>query len=334
MPPLFSRSSCFSFVPRLACVAALLPGAALAGDLWLAVGYGGRRMVSSDGRQWEITAEWAQPGADDKHNLMSAVHAQGKFVVAGGGGAGASGGGHVLVSKDGREWRHTLQDKSRIHPVVFGSDRFVVGTSSYPSGKLMWSSDAEEWTEGGEIEKKGLTHFRGGAYGNGLFVLVGNGSAKDAEGKNVPFHWAIATPDGERIVSERTDLPGHGKIVFGAGHFLMLTRHADAALIRSKDGADWAEVRLPEPAKLSWLVWTGGEFLAGDHRQAFRSRDGLEWENAAIKARSGIVWSDGTRFIATGWPGRMAFSPDGHSWEKGSDLTDNGINVVVHAPAR
>jgi len=53
--------------------------------------------------------------------------------------------------------------------------RFIVGTSSYPSGMLMFSEDAETWTKGAKIEEPGLTHFRHGAFGNGVFVLVGNG---------------------------------------------------------------------------------------------------------------------------------------------------------------
>ena len=36
-----------------------------ADDLFVAVGYGGRRIISTDGLKWEITAEWAQPGGDD-----------------------------------------------------------------------------------------------------------------------------------------------------------------------------------------------------------------------------------------------------------------------------
>ncbi len=52
----------------------LLLNTSHADELWLAVGYGGRRMISTDGKNWKVTAEWAQPGGDDGHNLMSAVY--------------------------------------------------------------------------------------------------------------------------------------------------------------------------------------------------------------------------------------------------------------------
>lgn len=99
----------FHFWIRLSLLVLMFPvPAATAADLWLAVGYGGRRMVSTDGVKWEITAEWAQPGGDDGNNLMSAVFAQEKFVVVGGGGGGQNAAGHILVSSDGRRWNEVF----------------------------------------------------------------------------------------------------------------------------------------------------------------------------------------------------------------------------------
>lgn len=298
-------------------------------DLWLAVGYGGRRMISTDGKTWTITAEWAQPGGDDKNNLMSAVYGQGKFVVVGGGGGGKTGGGHILVSTDGKEWKSTFSDASRINPVVFGNDRFIVGRSSYPSGKLMVSQDAEQWNEGAAIAAKGLTHFRHGAFGNGIFILVGNGQKKDAEGKNQPMHWAIVTADGAKITQEKTDLPAHGQIHFGAGRFVMLSH--EGVMLSTKDGIEWKEQPFTKEEKPGWLVWDGSRFLAGSYKTGWQSKDGLTWEKSEIKGGAHIVWSDGQRFIATGWPGKMSYSSDGRTWEKSPPMTDNGINIVVKA---
>ncbi len=308
---------------------AVIGNIATAAEIFLAVGYGGRRMISTDGINWEITAEWAQPGGDDGNNLMSAAFAQDKFVVVGGGGGGNTGAGHILVSKDGREWREVHKDRARVNPVVYGNGRFVVGTSSYPSGKLMWSEDAETWQPGAQISERGLTHFRGGEFGGGLFVLVGNGSRAAADGERVNFHWAIASPDGQKIVSERTDLPGHGRIVFGAGKFLMLTSHSEADVIASADGNEWKPVPVAEGVKFNWLVRTEREFLIGNGKEAYRSADGAEWTKADINLRAGVHWSDGTRFITSSWPGKMGFSPDGKTWQLSPPQTANGINRVV-----
>lgn len=307
----------------IATLLVLAVSTASAADLWLAVGYGGRRMVSTDGVTWEITAEWAQPGRDDSNNLMSAVWAQDQFVVVGGGGAGITSGGHILVSPDGRRWEDVLTTKNRINPVVYGDGRFVVGVSGYPSGRLLWSKDARSWNDGAAISNKGLTHFRHGAYGNGLFVLVGNSGGQGGNS------WAIATPDGEKIVSERDKLPGHGTIIFGSGRFLMLTSHNKAGLITSTDGADWQPVTLADGAELNWLCWTGRDFLCGDGQAVYQSASGLEWERTDLQAPGGVKWTDGTRFIRTSWPGKMAFSPDGQSWQDSPPLTANGINRIV-----
>jgi hypothetical protein len=306
-------------------VSLLCPALASAADLWLAVGYGGRRMISTDGKTWEITAEWAQPGGDDSNNLMSAVWAKNQFVVVGGGGGGPTAAGHILISKDGREWKEVHKDKARVNPVVFGTDRFVVGTSSYPSGKLMWSADGEKWSEGPRIAAKGYTHFRGGAFGNGVFVLTGNGGGNGGVG------WAIVSPDGEKITHERNDLPGQGRIVFGGGHFVMMTGHGSVGLIRSRDGITWEPVTLPADAKVSWLVSAGPNLLAGNASTLFTSSDALKWQTSPMSCRSNIVWSDGQRFIGSNWPGKMTFSPDGKTWEKANDMTPNGINRVVRA---
>lgn len=308
---------------------ATFPLSLAAEDLWLAVGYGGRRMISTDGIRWEITGEWAQPGGDDSNNLMSAVYAEGKFVVVGGGGGGSTGGGHILVSSDGKEWTETKQDKSRINPVVHGGGRFVVGTSSYPSGKLMWSDDAETWHEGASIQAKGLTHFRHGCFGNGIMVLVGNGSQKQEDGTQKPIHWAITTTDGETIKSERVDLAAHGEIVFGKGRFVMLSH--EGVVQSTADGAEWKLHDDLSREKFRSIVWTGSEFLLVRGDAALKSSDAITWEAAPIKSFSDIKWSDGKRFIASGWPGKMLFSSDGTTWEKAPPMTDNGINVVVHA---
>lgn len=309
----------------LLMLTALSPASdAPAGDLWLGVGYGGRRMISTDGKTWEITAEWAQPGGDDGNNLMSAVWAKGQFVVTGGGGGGPTGAGHILVSQDGREWTETHHEKARINPVVFGADRYVVGASSYPSGRLMWSVDAVKWNDGAKIAAKGYTHFRGGAFGNGVFVLTGNGGGKGG------ISWAIVTPDGEKITHERNDLPGQGRIVFGGGHFVMMLDNANAGLIRSRDGIEWEPVALPGDAGVNWLVATPeGGLIAGNAKMAHRSADAKEWSSGEMNPKGNVIWSDGRRFIGSSWPGKMSWSADGQAWEAANEMTANGINRVV-----
>lgn len=302
-------------------------------ELFVAVGYGGRRMVSTDGLKWEITAEWAQPGGDDGNNLISGVFAEGKFVVVGGGGGGNSGNGHVLVSTDGRAWKEVYEAKNRISPIMYGKvggkGRFVAGGTNR---KLLWSGDGEAWHEGARIEDPVCTHFRAAAFGNERFVFVGN------HGGNAGPHWVAVSPDGETVSHVKTDLPGHGALVFGGGKFFMLTSHTNADLIASADGVKWDPVTVAADekstdkvaAKVRWIVWTGSELLAEANRAIYRSTDGGAWTKTDLTAPRGtVMWSDGKRFITTSWPGKMAFSADGKTWTDAAPLTANGINRVI-----
>ena len=78
---------------------------------------------------------------------------------------GKSGGGHVLISRDGSDWREVWKAPGRVNPVVYGNGRFLVGG---PGRQLYWSTDAETWTAGAKLDDRRCTHFRQGAFGNDL----------------------------------------------------------------------------------------------------------------------------------------------------------------------
>ena len=286
--------------------------------VFVAVGYGGRRMKSTDGKTWKITAEWAQPGKDDKNNLMGLVHAEGKFVAVGGGGGGKTGGGHILVSLDGVKWKHVYEAKNRINPIIYGKGRFVVGG---PRRQLLWSEDGEKWNLGAKIEEKVATHFRHGVFGNGVFVLVGN------HGGGGPPYWCAVSPDGESISHVRTDMPSIRSIAFGAGRFVIVGE--GGVRISSTDGKSWHKHHADKSENFRWVLWTGKTFLAGGGKNVYSSGNGQEWGLTKLTFRGSPKWTDGQRFISTSWPGRMYFSADGKMWEKSPPLTANGINKVV-----
>jgi hypothetical protein len=297
-----------------------------AAETWVAVGYGGRRMVSNDGVKWEITAEWAEKGGDDSNNLMGLAYGLGKFVAVGGGGFSKDQqGGHILVSKDGREWREVYKDAFRVNPVVFGSKSFVAGG---PDRTLLWSDDGEKWEKGAQVAADGFPGwamwFRNGAYGNGTFVFMGEGGAKK------DFYWCIASPDG-KTASFRKDLPHLRGLAFGNGTFVAV---GAGAIVTSKDGKDWTKQVRAADEKLDWVLWTGKEFLCGGGKTALASADGRSWHPSLLKPQGKPLWTDGTRFIASQWPGKMSFSPDGKQWLKANELTPNGINRVTKADSK
>ncbi len=292
---------------------------ACAEKVWVAVGYGGRRMVSNDAIHWTITDEWFQPGGDDSNNLMSLVHANGKFVAVGGGGGGKTGGGHVLVSADGRKWRETWEAPVRINPIVFGNDRFLVGG---PDQQLYLSDDAEAWTGGAKLTDRRCTHFRQAAFGNGVFVVTGNHGG-DSEA------WICVTKDGKSILNVEFDIANIRDIHFANGKFVVVGK---GVRLVSADGVKWTSTSLPTDEALTWVSDRNGSWICGGPEHVYDSVDGEVWQAIDMRPRGDVVWSDGQRMICTGWPGKMSFSGDaGKTWQPGNELTANGINAVVSA---
>jgi hypothetical protein len=287
-------------------------------ERFVAVGYGGRRIVSTDGQHWEIAAEWKENGGDDSNNLMSVVFAKGKFVAVGGGGGGKTGGGHVLVSRDGRDWKEVHTATNRIHPIVYGHERFVAGG---PDRKLLVSEDGETWREGGQIALKEATHFRQGAFGNGMFVFIGN------HGGNSTPYWCVTSTDGEKTKTERHDLPNVRGLAFGAKRFVIV---GEKGVLRSSaDGDTWDALDVAPENDLTWVVWDGSKFLVGGGRNAFASADGVKWEQQKDRIPCHVLWSDGQRAIGTSWPGQMWHWEVGGKWEKAEKMTPNGINQAA-----
>ncbi len=298
--------------------------ASAADGIFVAVGYGGRRMASRDGQTWEHVQQWADKGADDSNNLMGLAFGKGKFVCVGGGGfSRETQGGHILVSTDGVAWREVHKEPFRVNPVVFGGSRFVAGG---PNRTLLWSEDGEKWEHGAQVPADGFPGwamwFRNGAYGNGTFVFMGEGGAKKE------FYWCITSRDGV-AADFRRDLPQLRVLAFGAGLFVAV---GNGVIVTSRDGREWAKQERSADEKLGWILWTGREFLTGDGRQTHASNDGLTWQPHALKPQGTPVWTDGTRFIGTSWPGKMSYSPDGQTWRPaGQPEPAMGVNKVIFA---
>ncbi len=299
----------------LACLPLLAQAEDKTKEVFVAVGYGGRRLVSHDAREWKIAAEWKENGGDDSNNLLGVVFAEDKFVAVGGGGGGKTGKGHVLVSADGVAWREVHTLPNRVHPINHGNGRFVAGGVNR---KLLWSDDGETWHEGAQIEFPRATHFRQGAFGNGRFLLIGNNG-----GNSTPY-WCATTKDGETIASEVTDLPAVRGLAFGGERFVIVGENG--VLQSSADGQKWEDHRVDETHDLSWVVWDGAQFIAGGHPQAYASADGRTWKAHTERIACHVLWADGQRAIGTSWPGQMWHWRAGGRWEKAASLTPNGIN--------
>lgn len=295
------------------------------GGVYVAVGYGGRRMSSRDGVTWENLVEWAGSGGDDSNNLMSVAFGAGKFVAVGGGGWNReTQAGHILVSPDGATWTEVRKAPNRINPVLFGDGRFVAGGADRV---LLWSDDGETWNRGGRINYDGpdwAFWFRSGAAGNGRFVFTGNCGAGQ-----IKACWCAVSPDGRSIEHFTAAMPFIRAVAFGAGRFVVTG--GDGLRMSSLDGRTW-EHQVNEPGEdLRTVFWTGREFFTCGGNFVFTSPDGITWERRPQRTPVTPLWGDQRILVGTGWPGKMASSTDlGQRWVMGPPLPPNGINQVAY----
>ncbi len=292
--------------------------------VYVAVGYGGDRLRSIDGVNWELAAEWTPHGGDDRDNLISVAWGNGKFVAVGGGVTDKNGlGGRILTSADGKDWKEHPGRSFRVAPILFGNGRFVAGGPDY---HLLRSTDGATWEAAGKISDPNATHFRLAAFGDGLFVFSGNGRRSDGH----EIFWMVSSKDGTAIESERTDLPPLRGMAFGNGRFVAVG--PDGLRMSSADGATWEhEVREPK-LNLYSLVWTGKEFLASGDGKGFSSTDGKTWTPWPKPLRCDVLYADAARgvWIGTSWPGKMWSSADGLEWKPSDFKAPNGINSVAY----
>src|SRR4051812_48288059 len=124
-----------------------LPTTAPAKGLYVAVGYGGRRISCRDAATWENDAQWSDKAADNDDVLFNVAFGKGKFVAVGGGAKV----GHILVTRDGKEWREMPQQKGRGGARALWHDRVVGGGKKH----LPFPPDGGGREKGGEVGPEG-----------------------------------------------------------------------------------------------------------------------------------------------------------------------------------
>jgi hypothetical protein len=221
--------------------------------IFIAVGYGGRRVTTFDGVGWENDVEFSANGGDDDNCLFSIAYGQNKFVAVGGGARV----GRIMNTIKGKEWKEVKTYRFRVNPVLFGNGIFMAGTSK----QLEVSPDGENWTTAGKIETKGGLYFRKGAFGNNTFVFCGDISNKPGPRDG----WRCATSDGKTIEGLATDLPSNQLYIsFGNGRFVMAGKGGFRQ--SSVDGRKWEDASDKEEDFRS-IFFTGKKFVLNGSRR-------------------------------------------------------------------
>jgi hypothetical protein len=134
---------------------------------FIAVGKAGSIVTSTDGKAWTKQLS----GTDQSFQYVT--FGNGVFVVVGEQGA-------ILTSPDAIEWTIRSSRKDTwLTAVAFGSSQFVaVGAS----GTILSSPDGADWTARTSPAMGGLDNLYSVAYGNGVFVAVGDNKYVSSDG--------------------------------------------------------------------------------------------------------------------------------------------------------
>ncbi len=287
------------------------PAFAAGKGLFVAVGYGGRRMSSHDGLTWENDTEWAADGGDDNNCLFSVAFGKGKFVAVGGGASV----GHIVTTRDGKVWKEVRTERTRVVPILFGNSRFVAGAGR----DFLTSEDGETWTKGGSLVYDRGLYYRRGVFGNGVFVFCGDVDISDGKPRG---GWRAATKDGVKIEAFVTDLPNTRSVAFGAGRFVMVGEHGYRGT--STDGKQW-ESSTDTAEDFQWVFWSGKQFVLGGNN-TYTSPDGLHWTKAdkGVPCEPQIAVQNS--YLGLSWKTNIWRSEDALNWQR---VSMNGTNAFT-----
>jgi hypothetical protein len=275
--------------------------------VFVAVGYGGRRLRSlDDGMTWVDNQDLEANGGDDKENLRVVVWGDHQFVALG---------WRVMTSPDGMTWTDlgTTPLGNWIGGATYANSEFV-GVGGY--GLRDISSNAMSWTSE-SIDTVATPAYDGvvwGSVGSGMFV-----SANDSGARSY-------SPDGTSWKYTTTltgTLTTH--LAFGASVFVGI---GGTAVVTSADGVSWTAATTLSAAPGN-VIFAAGHFTAVADGHVFTSTDGTTWtDNVSSTANAGqIAYGDSTYVWVNGISPRR--STDGIHWTTVTQTDTNALNSVT-----
>jgi len=301
--------------------------------LFVAVGFGGTVVTSTDG----IT--WVQQHSATQYDLEGIAYGNGQFVAVGYS-CGAQCDGTIVSSTDGVNWveHHPNPAVWGLHSVAYGNGQFVaVGNA------VLTSSDGINWTE--RQLRNGWFSLTGIIFASDEFVAVGDNSI-------------IATsPDGvnwsSRDSGTGNDLPS---IAFGNGQFVLPTFAAGvpggSSILVSTNAVAWVQrwsgagYSFVQPIGVGYgnglFVVVGAGRLSStgmDEMLILTSDDGENWFQRHSEAHplnnflSAVAYGNG-RFVAVGDTGMILTSTDGITWVQSQSGTTDQLNSVAYGNGR
>jgi len=279
---------------------------------FVAYGYKGLRMASSDGRQWSKPV--LAPGRE-KYYFQSCTHGDGKFIAL-----GREGGNAVFsISADGKAW--SKPDKievkdGRLVDLAYGNGLYLAigGHMDGHWTTVSTSHDGATWSEPKKFDKEKL--LMRVTFGEGQFVAVGI-KGRVAVSKD-GSQWADAQPLAE--------LDTFVSIAYGKGVYVGAGLHG--LRMHSADGLTWTGREVGEEGEhINSVLWTGEQFVGVGLGATFFSPDGKRWKRMRNEnAPTQCAYGDGL-YVGSKWKGRLLVSRDAVRWEESTRAPEhvNGV---------
>jgi photosystem II stability/assembly factor-like uncharacterized protein len=301
------------------------------GQLIVAVGYDGQRMVSQNGKIWMGAMRDGTGNKEGPKALRAVAYANRQVVAVGGGCAPACAG--RIVTFDGVTWTEMKVPAGvgMLTGVTYGNGVWVAVGTAPP---IVRSTDnGRTWIAASSAVPAGL---RAVAYGDvgqrAMFVAVGDGYARvtSTDGNT----WTNLQPGDGSMDGYRAVAIGGG-VVVASGGSLDGGYTESGRRIRSLDGVIWTDEVVAGP-ELPNLVFADGKFMAfsgsGDDT-LYVSPDGQTWtEETTVGAGSNVATgklSTQRFFISRISPATVKISVDGYVWGPTAAMSQPGDAILT-----
>jgi hypothetical protein len=330
---------------------------------------------SSDGLNWTYHSLTAPPG-DQLFNGPLAPEIvtffNGSFLI----GAckivsSGSDNVYMYVSTDGSDWTSNALGNVDVGIGGFSYNFFMTGNKQAIAGGqadgqifLQFSPDGVTWSQTNVNVGSGYIYNNAGAYGNGSYVIVGQGGVKVSPdvvnwsdrpympppeiGPTSTFS-SIAFSNGMYVVTSsssfavstndstyvtETNMPSLSSVVTLGTNFVAVG--SSGQIYTSTNGFSWTQ-RNSGTANNLHTVAAGNNLLVavGDNGAVQTSPTGVIWTSRASGTSLplyGVVYSNGL-YVAVGQEGTVVTSPDGINWTAQDSTVLNNLQAVTYGSA-
>ena len=212
-----------------------------------------------------------------------------------------------------------------IHGLAHGNGCYVAiggadDNSSEVNGLVVTSTNGEHWVKQPPISPAPLNSV---AFGNGLFVIVGDGGAVLTSTNGLAWEAQTLTAEG---------MPDLSGITFDQGLFVAVSDDANGSIWTSPDGRNWTNRGIDFGVSFRGVSAAEGKFIAVGNTIVV-STNGLDWEPGEVPANylgqetllEHIAFANGIFLAAQDSGGLVAASTNGLDWR---DITPtNGLSL-------